>query len=35
MYTGVPSTTVLYPSCGSLRAVWKKKPDAMALQMRV
>lgn len=27
-------TIVLYPSCASLRAAWKKYPDAMALQIR-
>ena len=30
MYVGVFSTTVLYPSCGSFLAEWKKKPEQMA-----
>ena len=30
MYVGVFSTTVLYPSCGSFLALWKKKPEQMA-----
>jgi hypothetical protein len=35
MYTGVFSTVVRYPSCGSLRAAWKKKPLVMARRMEL